>query len=384
MAKTQSNSMGITKTSKKINFIEFSDVHLGHHRTKTPKIIDALYRMLPDNEATRNLDLIIIAGDLFDRLLQKNDEHMWLIEIWAMWLIQKCAKYNIVLRILEGTPSHDWKQSLMFKTYNEGAQWQADVKYVTDLEYEYHAGLDLGILYLPDEWHPDTTHCFKEAKRALAENGVGQADIIIMHGAFEYQLPAHCGIETHDSQAWQSLVKHFIFCGHIHQRSQYGKILVAGSLDRLCHGDEAPKGYIAGTIAKDGNHSVRFVDNEKAQAYVTIDCRDLTVYEALTKIEAAVKLPDGSFIRIEANSGDNVASAIPILKEQYPQFYWDNPKIHSTEVLNASTAVLAIDRYIPIDLTRDNLPTLLKERLVKRGLTEAQVTRALALLKESM
>lgn len=380
----KSNLTGNTKTCKKINFLEISDVHLGHHRTKTPRIIDGLYKLLPENEETRNLDLIIIAGDLFDRLLQKNDEWMWMIEIWAMWLLRKCAEHGIVLRILEGTPSHDWKQSKMFLTYNEGAQFKADVRYVADLEYEYHEGLGLSLLYLPDEWHPDLLHSYKEAKRLLAENGVERADIIVMHGQFEYQLPEHVGIEFHDSTAWQSLVNYFIFCGHIHQTSQRGKILVAGSFDRLSHGDESPKGYLRGTISTDGNHKVRFVENQCALQYRTIDCRGLSVHEAMLKIEAGLKLPDGSFIRIEANSDDNVASAIPVLKEQYPQFFWDNPKIHSVGIERLTSSVLAMDRYVPIDLTRDNLGKLMEERLQKRGLTETQLIRAMALLAGGM
>lgn len=375
-----SNSMVTTKISKGLNFLEISDVHLGHHRTKTPRIIDGLYKLLPDNEETRQLDLIIIAGDLFDRLLQKNDEWMWMIEIWAMWLLRKCAKYGIVLRILEGTPSHDWKQSRMFITYNQGAKFKADVRYVETLEYEWHPTLGISLLYLPDEWHPDLLHCYKEAKRCLAENGVDKADVIVMHGQFEYQLPEHVGIEFHDSRAWQDLVNHFIFCGHIHQTSQRGKILVAGSFDRLTHGDENPKGYLRGTIRSDGQNAVRFVENTMALQYKTIDCRGLSVHEAMILIERSLNLPEGSFIRIEANSDDNVAGAIPVLKEQYPQFFWDNPKIHSVGLDRLTTSVLAMDRYVPIDLTKDNLSKLMEERLRKRQLTEAQISRAKMLI----
>ena len=377
--------MGNTRISKPINFLEISDVHLGHHRTRTPKVIDGLYKLLPEGKETQDLDLIIIAGDLFDRLLQKNDEWMWMIELWAMWLLKVCAKNNIVLRVLEGTPSHDWKQSKMFETYNKGTEFAADVRYVETLEYEYHTGLGLGILYLPDEWHPDLTHCFKEAKRVLAEHGEEQADIIIMHGQFEYQLPEHVGIEFHSSAAWESIVREFIFCGHVHHHSHRGKILVAGSFERLKHGEEEPKGYIRGTLMPNGRHKVRFVENTAAQQYVTIDCRDLPVNEAMAKIDTVVRtLPEGSFIRIEASSSDNVAAAIPFLKEQYSKLYWDNPKIHAKGSLHADTAVLATELYVPIDLTKQNLSGLLKERLVNRKLSEAQLTRAMALLEWSL
>lgn len=376
--------MASTRISKPIKFIEISDVHLGHHKTKTPKIIDGLYKLLPEGKETSELDLIIIAGDLFDRLLQKNDEHMWLIELWAMWLLKMCAKHNIVLRVLEGTPSHDWKQSKMFMTYNQGGEWKADVRFVEDLEYEYHEGLGLGILYLPDEWHPDHDHCFKEAKRVLAEAGEEKADIIIMHGQFEYQLPEHVGIEFHNSAAWESIVRDFIFCGHVHQHSQKGKILVAGSFDRLKHGEEEPKGYIRGKLMPNGRHEVRFVENTYAQQYVTIDCRDLPVYEAMALVEkTADKLPSGTFIRIEANSDDNIAAGIPFLKEKYPQHYWDNPKIHARDILRVDGGVLATERYAVVDLTKQNLPGLLKERLVNK-LSGEKLDRAMALLDWSL
>ena len=96
-------------------------VGLGHTRTNTFHVVDNLRKALPDNEETAKLDLILLAGDIFDHLLTLPQEEVDEIQAWITELLAICAKYNILLRVLEGTPSHDWKQSRQFVNLNLGA-----------------------------------------------------------------------------------------------------------------------------------------------------------------------------------------------------------------------------------------------------------------------
>ena len=58
--------------------------------------------------------------------------------------------YNIILRILEGTPSHDWKQSKLFIHLNDLTKAGTDVKYIDSLSIEYIDKFGINVLY-PDE-----------------------------------------------------------------------------------------------------------------------------------------------------------------------------------------------------------------------------------------
>lgn len=374
----------MTKSKNKINILEFSDVHLGHHRTKTPDVLKFLYSLLPNTQATRDLDLIIIAGDLFDRLLYNNDPYVGDITIWMAWLLRKCEQYDIVLRILEGTPSHDRGQPKNFVDLHTAMESKADFKYVSDLEYEYHAGLDLSILYLPDEWHTDLMYTYECAKLKLAEHGQTQVDIAVMHGAFEYQYPPNVPAHTHSSELWQALVRYLIFIGHVHTHSQYGKILAAGSSDRLKHGEEEDKGALRVVLDRDHQHRIDFVKNEYAKIFRTIDCRNLDTDAAIELVKAvADEVPEGSYLRIWAYTTDSIASADAFIRTEYLQHYWDF-KIENTDLSDLKSDTLQFDDdFKPVDLTPQSLPNLLRTRLELKGYSLEDIEQVMLRFKES-
>src|ERR1700739_1745074 len=98
------------KTSK-LNIASISDVHLGASRTPTTGILKNLRAAFPDNEETAQLDLICFVGDVFDTLLTLNYDDLVAIKLWINDFLRLCAKHDIVVYVLEGTPSHDWWQS---------------------------------------------------------------------------------------------------------------------------------------------------------------------------------------------------------------------------------------------------------------------------------
>ena len=149
-------TFNLTKVKDEVNIAVFGDVHLGHDKTKTNEIISKLYKLFPETEATRNLDFIFIEGDLFDRLLYLNNDYMVDIVIWMEWLLNKCAKHGIALRVLEGTPSHDMRQPEIMASLAKKYTDDLDFKYADTLCIEFHERTGLSILYLPDEWNtPD-------------------------------------------------------------------------------------------------------------------------------------------------------------------------------------------------------------------------------------
>lgn len=365
-----------------LNLAVLGDVHLGHPNTPTDWILKNLKRIFPDNAETAELDFIIIEGDLFDRLLYLNNSFLGEIQFWVIRLLVLCKKHDIALRILEGTPGHDMKQSELFVSLNDAYQIGCDVRWVEKLSFEKHERTGTTFLYLPDEYGPPDV-CYEDAVRCLKENGVSQVDFVVMHGQFDYQLPPHVNEKAHTSTLWQPLAKYNVFVGHVHQHSQNGNIIAAGSFDRLVHGDESAKGHVRVTVSPT-EHSIRFIENRNAKRYDTIDCRNLPVEAAVERIRAHVQtLPESAWVRVWAMRTDSITAAKDILRLEYPQFVWDykiDAPIENVDVDYSGLALTPDYEYVPIDLTKDSLPGLLKARLVLNGLEETDVSECMRLV----
>ena len=176
-----------------------SDIHLGHGLVPTSDIINRLYKALPSNAESDKLDIIFVAGDVFDQLLFLPDAPVLDIQIWIADLFELCHRHNIALRVLEGTPSHDRGQGKQFEMiyltvgYDRDDKF-VDFKYVPTLSIEYIELLDINVLYVPDEWDHDPDITWESVKNLLKDQGLEQVDFAVMHGNFEYHLPDHLKI----------------------------------------------------------------------------------------------------------------------------------------------------------------------------------------------
>jgi hypothetical protein len=119
---------------------------------------------------------------------------------------------------------------------------------------------------------------------------------------FDYQQPEGIRVaEAHDSAAYMSFTRHFIFIGHVHTHSVVGNAIAQGSFDRLKHGEEEPKGFVIAYIDEDNGDHVFFVENTKARIYKTVQCYKMDLESTLRYIEeVTTPLPGDSAVRIEA------------------------------------------------------------------------------------
>lgn len=371
-----------TKVAGVLNMLVVGDIHLGHRVTPTPLTLQSLYKLLPNTLETQQLDYFIIEGDLFDRLLTNNYEHLSAIQTWMIWLLKTCKEHDICLRVLEGTPSHDMEQSSAFVTFNDAYHIGCDLLYVDDLFIEQNERHGITFLYLPDEWTSPIENCFIAAQRLLHEQNLDKVDFAIMHGAFSYQLPKGMGIPTHDMESWLSLVRYHIFIGHHHDHSQYDRIIAAGSLDRGKHGEEGDKGYIRYSLSDKGAE-IRFITNHDAMVYKTLDCYDLLPNQIVEMVDEKIKsIPEGSSIRLRGAKSDNITSAIGYMKMAYPKYRWDSlVEGDSSKLVESTLTELA---YTPIHLTKDNLRRLVSDKLRNLGYESEQVARCDALLAKTI
>lgn len=353
------------------------DVHLGHPNTPTEHILGTLRRMFPDSPETGDLDIIFIAGDLFDRLLNLPDDNVSLIEAWMVDFLRMCAKRDIVVRALEGTPSHDWKQTRKLVELARHAQIPVDVKYVQDLSIEYLEKFDAHILYVPDEWRPRCDDTWLEVQELLRQHQLEQVDFAVMHGAFHYQMPknVHHQLELHDADRYLSIVKHYIVIGHVHQYSTYERILAGGSPERLSHGDEGKKGHWRFVVDKDEGDSAWFVVNERAMRYDTIDCVGLEP-DALHALlgETIKNLPDGSHLRLKTRKQDFAMEALDLYSTRYPMYRWTVKVVEDKQETEKPVLLDTRTKFKGVNITPGNITELLMERL-SRKLTPDQIKR---------
>ncbi|AEH03486.1 SbcD-like subunit of palindrome specific endonuclease [Pseudomonas phage PhiPA3] len=368
-----------TKKPGQFRYISFGDVHLGHRQTPTDKIIQNLDLVITD-DLLKELDMVIITGDLFDRQLNNGDEVVHQINRWMTMFMFRCAAYNVMLRVVEGTPSHDREQSQFFVEQKVNANIPVDLYYTKELSIEYNQRLDAHFLYVPDKWRPTTQETLAEVRGLMAERSLEQVDFAIMHGAFSYQLPSIVPEPTHDENVYLELVKHQILIGHVHNMTVHERIYAAGSFDRICHGDEIPKGMFDFTVYDNGSYTATFVENKRAKQFVTLDVHGFDTKQlALTVREKVSELPKYSAIRLRCDPNDVANGDIETFRREYPNIEWstkvEKPTAKKNTVLE-SMKNFDMSEFVPI--TKDNISLLIAEEMRRQGVDEVRIQRSQA------
>lgn len=365
---------------KDIDYLVLSDIHLGHRKNSAAEIITNLKYVIGEHVKTNRLDLIFLAGDVFDSLLTLSTDDVTDIILWVDWLFNLCAKHDIKLRVLEGTPSHDWWQSKLFVNVDKITKLNLDFKYVKSLSIETIDDLGLSVLYVPDEWSPDTDDTYKQVLELLASNNLRQVDIAIMHGQFGYQLPAHIQkVPRHNEDNYMAIVRYYISIGHVHIYSVFKRIIAQGSFDRLSHNEEHDKGCVHLSIRVNGDMSYFFIPNFNAKTFKTISLHTIDLDASMKRIEKIVsKLRDGSYLRVRAKSDHPVMIGLDDIRKRYPNINFTKQVIDDVaETNDVAESFIDDNGYTPITITRSNIEEQLFGLLSRRGLACPQTTDSL-------
>lgn len=363
-----------------IKYLVLSDIHLGNKRNKTEEIIrnlDTFFENYGPGTTYVDLDIIFIAGDLFDRLLDMNDDDTHLIKLWLDRLTRFCERYDIIFRVLKGTPSHDWNQSSQLETIWAISKTSANVKYVSTLSIEHIEELGLHVLYVPDEWSSSTEETLKQVKSLMASMQIKKVSIAIMHGLFNYQLPGiGSGHIKHDETSYLDIVEHFINIGHIHTHSTYERILAQGSFDRLRHNEEEPKGAMLMILDPSAGNRYFFIENKAAKIFKTITLKNQDVAKSLEYIDKQLsKVPQDSYIKIKAPKNHGLYLGFDELKIKFPLFNFSKGSLEEEEetAYNSRVNDMLDVAYASVQIDKENISALLwKEMLVKHRMTAEQ------------
>lgn len=342
-----------------LKYLVLSDIHLGHNINKTSYIVNNLLDFfITYKKELSKLNIIFIAGDTFDRLLTTNSKDYLIAVDWLTYLVKYCQEHDIILRILEGTPSHDWKQVAILDTVISKLNLQIDFKYISTLAIDHIPKYNINILYVPDEYKPTAEETFKDVQDLLNKNHLQQVDIAIMHGQFTYQLPIKLE-SSHIEENYLNIVKYYINIGHIHTHSVRDRILAQGSFDRLTHGQEEDKGAILVTIDKD--ISYKFLVNKKAMRFVTLTFKANVTIEDITK--KLSKIEPNTNVRLILDSKD----MLDTLKKNFPLL---NIKIESKKKEDIYKLELLDTSKIEkgFSITPENIEELLTKEMVRFNL----------------
>lgn len=354
----------------KLKWLTISDVHLGHRKNPTSRIIKNLRKYFDEFRSTSqfvDLDIIFIAGDLFDRLLDASSDDIPEILIFLGSLIRFCAHYEIKLRILEGTPSHDWKQSKLSKMVFDLLNIDCDFRYIDTLFIEHMKDLDIHVLYVPDEWTPDTDLTYRQVQDLLKDTGLEKVQISILHGMFQYQVPSAApdSIPRHIESRYLDITEWFVNIGHVHTFSQYDRILAEGSFDRLAHGEEEPKG---GILCEVDNGELRhwFIENTDALVYKTIELKHKDLNRSVEQIRKILsKIPEESMIRIKATKTHPVYVAFDEIKIMFPMYNFTKISLEEEQEHQViQTNSVELDKnYTAFTINRDNIVNLITSEI---------------------
>ena len=301
---------------------------------KVATIADIHFNALPAEEMYKQLeksflkylenhsvDMVVIAGDLYDSIISFNSRAAHLSTEFIKRLIEVSARNDIrYIRIIKGTMSHDNNQLTNLKIFESNES--VDFKIHETVASECIDGNE--VLFIPEEYMKDVSEFYKEFTDK-------KYDMIFGHGMFketsfraskQESAVTLSGAPVFDSKVMCDMSRGPILFGHIHTScSIRNKITYVGSFSRWVFGEEEKKGFVVTVYNKDDETFVNeFIENDLAEAYDTITVVDIDKYVSDPKplIEKFEALRKGKLRIIVVIEGDKDYSYIVnFLKEYY-------------------------------------------------------------------
>ncbi len=356
-----------------------SDVHLGHRRVKTEYIVDNFTSHILNPTMLASIDAILVTGDFFDSLLNLPTPAMRPIHKFIRTFLKRCAEYKVAIRILEGTPGHDWGQSKTFIDINEEYGFGADVMYVSGMDIIEDKTLGLTIGYVQDEYSETVEKTTKEMEELLTTRGFSQIDLMLMHGQFDFQVPK--GVSgVFDSEIWSKWVRYAIYIGHNHTHRSGLNIRVPGSFERLAHNEEGPKGFMISDIVN-GRIQHHFIENSRAMLFRTVGDAEMSDIDIIRKAEVALdeiwKREDclrQGFLKIKHNPEYDLSAKVKEWRAEYPDcvIESENAKIKHEEDEISVDDKFSLDDVV-INISRENVADMVLGELADKDLDTSEV-----------
>lgn len=348
---------------KDISYLTLSDIHTLNDSNETGYICESIREYFSDFKPTSrfvDLDIIFLAGDIFDTYKDsKSNDVVKVIGIMRE-LMSFCVRHDIKLRVLKGTPGHDYDQSELFTPIALAYEGKLDYKYAEVLSIEKMDDLGLSVLYVPDEWAGSAAKCREQVIDLMRMHHLEKIDIACMHGMFDFQIP-DLGEHPlkHDTQWYLSIIRYFINIGHDHTFKTFDRIIVQGSFDRIAHGEEGKKGGVVCYLRPGAESWFDFIENKRARIYKTITVKSKDLDTAIEQVRKVLdKLPDNSHVRISTGPDNPILTVMDEFKRANPKMIFKkhkDKKQHIESVNELAKAVSLASTYEVVALTKSNI-----------------------------
>lgn len=360
-------------------FSVISDVHLAHRRTPTSYIINNLNRYVTNAKFMAGIDCLFISGDLFDDIVTLAARDVELINEWMVRTLKLSVSTKTPIRVLEGTPSHDWEQSRHFIEFNNHNQIGADIQYIDDLSIVEDESLGMVIGYVPDECRENCDQITEEWSEMMATRGYDQVDLLIMHGMFGFQIPkaAAKSVSTFNEDVWSKWSRYGIYIGHDHRFKTHYNIVIPSSFDRLAHGEEERKGFLVTDVCN-GHVQVYHVENLHATKYVTVNGKGKTDVALITEVDEALdhfgdlghEFLTGR-VRIQYPAEYDIGDALKRWRSQYPTVVIESERITEMSALISEYGDSFCLRGETINIAEDNIFGLITREIGEENILDA-------------
>lgn len=313
--------MMMTMKNKDIIFWSSGDQHFGkedNDRLYKELSVNFLDKIMKANDVGELPNVIFLDGDLFHKIIRFTDQSGRLVINFIERLLYLTDMFNIQLRIIKGTRSHDYNQLNMLHnyeaTYPNFRIYETATKEEITLLNHPNKDLKLKTLFLPEEYPKDKETFYKEFMDDHYDTiqGHGTIDFVNIPGS-NYQSDFESDMKTApiwDSKKLIDLSDGPIIFGHIHNFTKYkNKIYYTSSFTKYSFSDKGDKGFLKVTMDPDDrtNYNVERIINDKAPTYAIINIDEENFETAEEKVAYINQMKkEYDHVRIDSDDPDNV------------------------------------------------------------------------------
>jgi len=355
-----------------VKMLMVSDVHFGvkdvNQTEMSDAFIDTIFPVLKET------DIFFINGDFFDDLVSFDNNQFDPIYETVLMTFHLCELYKIKLRVLQGTWSHDRNQLKRFNSIYKNNHFTFDYRFIDtiDLEEISFGERSLRFFFIPDDLPFKTSDDIVDVlKNKMVEKDWEYVDYGCMHG-FVYVTVGKEWIQENAlvfKEAKFAVVGKAIDVGRVRQHRISGNVFSNGSFDRLCHGDEDPKGCIRFFDYPD-KYTATFIENKQAAVYDTVFIPESADTETITKIidghMAGLSFVRKINIRFLVDSSEQYEAIKSLMKEKYPDVKIarkkSSDKPDNNSMILKSTTFIS-NREKKISPTRKTLPNFIRAHI---------------------
>ena len=296
----------------KYSFLVVGDIHFGYY---PPDLLYKEFNLILDSIDKYKPNCVVIAGDYYDNKLSMASSHsVYSIKAFSN-LLKKCEEYNIKLRQIKGTNSHDPENQLKNLAQIANSSICDYKLFLTVDEEELFPGIK--VLYIPEEYMDDKDSYynlyFKNRYQGIFGHGMFEETNFSSNNKFKSMRK----YPVFNSKEMEEICEGPIVFGHIHTPQRIrNRIQYTGSLVRSRFGEEESKGIYLTTFDTETKETeFIFIENEITMKYDTIEINpdnpvfSMMINEQISYFKKLVDDYKRDYLRLKINLPEDMVNS---------------------------------------------------------------------------